>query len=278
MEWNGYKRCLSILFFLPCICIAQNDTKGKNELSASLSYHSFLHYFGRTDSLKSSGGFATIGYRLQNGIYAEGTIIAISNAHTPFSYTGSTIEAGYRFGQSKPISGNVFYTQFLYRNKSELVQSAIKEQTGINAVCNNPYINLHAGADLKCSSQIDIGANFGINHLFLLKSPGSKISFAVAPAAYLYAGTQNFTNSYLQEKNLPGIPILPQEFTQNVSAFNILAYEFSAPLVWMYGRFNLSMTPAYVVPQHLAMVTGHRELSVQGENRFYTTVSVGIKL
>ena len=278
MKWNGFKRCLNILFFLPYFCIAQNDTNGKNELSASLNYHSFLHYFGRTDSLKSSGVLATIGYQLPNGIYAEGTIIAISNAHTPFAYTGSTIEAGYRFNQSKPISGNVFYTQFLYRDKSELVQSAIKEQAGINAVCNNPYIHLNAGADLKFSGQIDIGASFGVDHLFLLKSPGSQISFSVTPSAYLYAGTQNFTNSYIQKKNLPAIPVSQQELTQNVSAFNILAYEFSAPLVWIYGKFKLSMTPAYVVPQHLAMVTGHRELSVQGENRFHTAVSIGIKL
>lgn len=278
MKWNGYKSCSGILFFLPFVCIAQNDAAGKNELSASLNYQSFLHYFGRTDSLKSSGTFATIGYRLPNGIYAQGTFIAISNTQTPFSYTGSTIEAGYRFNQSKPISGNVFYTQFLYRDKSELVQSAIKEQTGINAVYHNPYINLNAGADLKYGSEIDIGASFGVDHLFLLKTPGSKISFAVAPSAYLNAGSQNFTNSYIQKKNLPGIPVSQQELTQNVSAFHILAYEFSAPLVWIYGKFNLSMTAAYVVPQHLAMVTGHRELSVQGENRFYTAVSIGIKL
>ena len=123
--------CMYFLFILvvfPIIGFAQeSNAKGsqKDEFSASVNYQSALHYFGRTDSLQSSGLFPSIGFQSRTGLYAQGSFIFVHNNSQPTTYTGTTIEAGYRFPQTDHFSGNLFYTRFLYQDKSTLVQSAL---------------------------------------------------------------------------------------------------------------------------------------------------------
>ena len=269
-------RQLLLLIAIPVFGYCQWDSS-HNHLEASLNYQNHLHYFGRTDSLHSSGEWASLGFQLKNGLYAQGNAILLQNSAQPTNYTGTTIESGWRFPQGKHWSGNVFYTQFLYKDNSVLVQSAIKEQTGLNLVFTNTIITVNMGGDLKFSNQTDIGASFGLDHIFILKPHGSHQAFGIAPSAYLYAGTQNFTNTYIQKLNFLGIPLGQQQFTRQVSAFNVLTYEFSLPLVWVMGKFNIAVIPAYVLPQNLVMVANHPELSEQGKNLLYVNTRVGIK-
>ncbi|HVX52105.1 MAG TPA: hypothetical protein VHB48_18240, partial [Chitinophagaceae bacterium] len=103
----------------------------KNVLNASINYVNRLNYFGRTDSLKSSGLFPLVGFESKIGLYATGTFIFTQNNLQPLSYAGTSIEAGYKFPEHKHFSGNIYYTRFLYKNNAAIVQSALKQQTGI---------------------------------------------------------------------------------------------------------------------------------------------------
>ncbi len=270
----------AVLFFLPVLGMTQeNNSKGsqKNELSASVNYQSALHYFGRTDSLQSSGLFPSLGFQSRTGLYAQGNFIFVHNNSQPTTYTGTTVEAGYRFPETDHFSGNVFYTQFLYKDKSTLVQSALKSQTGINLNYLNKIININSGVDLKFSNQTDLGATLGLDHLFLIPTGVEHQAFAINPSVYAYAGTQNFSNTYLEKKNILGVPFT-QQTTSQVTQFNILSYEFSMPLVFVSGKFNASITPSYTLPQNLVTVAGRPDLSERGKPLFYVTVGVGVKL
>jgi hypothetical protein len=265
----------------PFFLAAQENTDNKkstqkDEFSASVNYQSALHYFGRTDSLKSSGLFPSIGFQSKTGLYAQGNFIFVNNAAQSTAYTGTTIEAGYRFPQTDHFNGNIFYSQFLYKDKSVLVQSALKSQTGINLSFTNPVVTINGGFDVKFSNQTDLGATLGFDHLFLYKL-GDGMAFALDPSVYAYAGTQKFSNTYLERKNVLGIPIT-QQTTEQVTQFNILSYEVSMPLVFVAGKFNASVTPAYVMPQNLVTVAGRPDLSERGKNMFYVTLSAGIRL
>src|SRR5436190_21754432 len=66
----------------------------KNQFSASINYQSQLHYFGRVDSLKSSGIFPLISLKSKSGLYLNSTFIFIQNAATSLSYTGTILEGG----------------------------------------------------------------------------------------------------------------------------------------------------------------------------------------
>lgn len=274
----GYSLFIGML--LPVLSLAQeSNTKEsqKDELSASINYQSALHYFGRTDSLKSSGLFPSVGFQSKTGLYAQGNFIFVQNASQATTYTGTTIEAGYRFPQSDHFSGNLFYSQFLYNDKSALVQSALQSQTGINLSYLNKVINLNGGVDLKFSNQTDVGATLGLDHLFLFKIGMKHSAIAINPSVYAYAGTQKFTNTYLEKKNILGFPVT-QQTTEQVTQFNILSYEVSAPVVFVSGKFNASVTPSYVIPQNLVTISGRPDLSERGKEMFYVTLSIGIKL
>ncbi|MBC7720393.1 MAG: hypothetical protein H7068_00115 [Pedobacter sp.] len=268
-----------LLFLVPIIVTAQDSSNTKkNQLIGSMSYQTNLHYFGRTDSLQSSGLLPSIGFESKIGLYATGNFIFINNAATPTKYVGTTVEGGYRFPTTKHFNGNVFYTQFIYDDKSVLVQSALKSQTGINTAFTNKIININVGADLKFSTKTDVGATFGLDHLFIINKGLTNMAFAINPSVYVYAGTQNFSNTYQeQKKNALGIPYT-QQTTENITNFNILSYEISVPVVFVAGKFNASVTPAYVLPQNLVTVANNPSQSERGSNMFYTTFSVGFRL
>ena len=278
MKKTNYLYFAILALFLPAALFAQENTSSsqKNEFSASVNYQSALHYFGRTDSLKSSGLFPSVGFQSKTGLYAQSSFIFIQNKSLPTTYTGTTIEAGYRFPQTDHFTGNLFYTRFLYKDKSSLVQSALKSQTGINLSYTNPIININGGVDLKFSNQTDIGATLGMDHLFIFKGANHS-AIAIDPSAYAYAGTQKFSNTYFEKNSLLGFPLTRQS-TEQVTQFNILSYELSIPVVFVSGKFNASVTPAYVLPQHLISVAGRPDLSERGKNMFYITISAGIKL
>lgn len=247
----------------------------KNELAISINHQNKLNFYGRTDSLKSSGLFPTINFQLKNGLYAQSNFIFIYNDALPVSYAGTSIEAGFRFPQKETFNGNIYFSNFLYKEDGTVVQSALKYQTGINtSTAIGKIVNLNLSADYKYSNRSDIGASTGIDHLFLIKVPGKKMAFAINPMATANFGTQNFNKAYVEEsRRFAGLPILPPSSstkTVKETAFNVLSYEFSAPLVLVAGKFNASIIPSYVLPQNL--IAGER-----GENIFYTTLSVGVR-
>ncbi|MFC4233541.1 hypothetical protein ACFOW1_16690 [Parasediminibacterium paludis] len=271
---------LYIWLLLPFISLAQSDSTNtkSNHFIASINYQTRLHYFGRTDSIQSSGLLPSMSLESKLGIYATGNFIFVNNATTPTKYVGTTVEIGYQIPATTHFNGNVFYTQFIYNDKRLLVQSALKSQAGINTAFTNKIININIGGDLKFSDKTDYGATFGLDHLFLYKKGLKNMAFAFNPSVYVYAGTQNFSNTYQEQKrNLLGLPYT-QQTTETVTNFNILSYEISMPIVFVCGKFNASITPSYVAPQNLILVANNPSQSERGTNLFYATFGIGCRL
>ena len=55
----------------------------------------------------------------------------------------------------------LFYSQFLYKCNSQVVQSALKSQAGITLLYNTKIVNVTGGAKAKSSSRIDFGVTGG---------------------------------------------------------------------------------------------------------------------
>lgn len=246
---------------------ASDTDARKNEISASLNYQSVLHYFGRTDSLRSSGLFPIINLQSKWGVYAQGTVVYVQNRDLPLSYTGTLLEAGYRFKQTEHFSGNIFYTDILYKDKSVLVQSALHGQTGFNASYLNKVLNVNTGMDLKFSDHTDLGLTLGLDHLILMHGGSSPVAFAADPSVYMYSGSRQFTETYISKNGPLG---LPAQTTATINKLQVLSYEFSVPLVLVAGNFNASVTPAYTLPMSLLP-------EENGKNLFTITLSMGVK-
>jgi hypothetical protein len=158
-----------------------------------------------------------------------------------------------------------------YQESAELVQSALKAQAGVTISLLNKVLNVTGGGDVKFSDRTDFGLTAGLDHIFRYQV-NEKSVLVVDPSVYLNAGTQQFTKSYL--KKTSGFIFFPgneQVVTESAQKFNILSYEFSAPVIFATGKFQLLFTPAYVIPQNLIIVEGRPDLSERGENLSYAT-------
>jgi hypothetical protein len=65
---------------------------------------------------------------------------------------------------------------------------------------------------------------------------------------------------------------------EQAKQFEILAYEISAPIIFAKGKFNAYISPAYVMPKNLVIVSGRPDLTERGSNMFYFTAGVGVIL
>jgi len=269
---------LSLLFsFNAVIATAQDETdstkKPKPQFKLSLNYNTGLNYFGRTDSLKSSGFFPLAELWVTPNFYVNAAPIFVNNAVQNFEYAGSVATIGYQNVTKKWITG-VYLLKPFYRESSELVQSALKAQSGANVSFLNKFLNINVGGDVKFSDKLDFGATGGIDHLIRIQNKDSSV-LVFDPAFYVYAGTQNFQRSYYK-KNNTGFLLFPgnnQLVTEEVSQFSILAYEATMPIVYVKKKWTFVATPSYIMPQNLLVVPNRPDLSERGQNMFYATLT-----
>jgi hypothetical protein len=267
------------LFPLAFICLLiqaqQTDSvppQKKVTFTTGVGINSNLNYYGRTDSLKSQAIYPFAGIALHNGLYLFTNVIFINNAIAT-TYAATTLEAGYKFeNKKKNWKGNIFGSRFFYTADVNLVQSVVKEQAGINLSNTNKVLSVYGGADAKFSDQCDFGAYAGVNHAFRIDSVGKRGVLVITPAVYSYFGTQRFSKTWLQEKHLLFIPVGSQAVTQNSSRFSIMSYELSCPVIYGYGKMNIIVTPAFVIPQHV--ISDNKSSSQKADNLFYTTAAI----
>ncbi len=266
---------LGMLFFSLTAKAQTDSTKTKPQFKIGVYYNSHLNYYGRTDSLKSSGVFPLSELWFGKGFYINAASVFVNNAVANFEYAGTVATVGYRYNKNDKFIANIFFVKPIYKDNSDLVQSALKGQFTSNFSWMNKVLNITAGADLKFSDKIDYGTTAGLDHIFRFE-PGKGYVLVLDPSAYVYAGTQQFSKTYYEKSSFLFFPGVEQEVTENVQQFNILSYEFSMPVVLAKGKFQLIANPAYVIPQNLVVVEGRPDLSERGKEMFYITVGAKV--
>lgn len=257
---------------------AQSDSvivKDKPQFKLGVYYNSNLNYYGRTDSLRSSGVFPVAEFWINRKFYITAAPIFILNATTSLEYAGSVATAGIRIEKEKKSISNIYLVKPLYKDNSQLVQSALKAQVVANHSLQNKFATITIGGDLKLSDQLDYGATVGLDHIFKFELPGQSV-LVFNPSAYVNAGTQQFTKTSYKQNGFLFFPGGQQEITEEVKKFSILSYELSMPVVFAKGKVLLIANPAYVLPQNLITVSNRPDLSERGENMFYITVGAKV--
>ena len=248
------------------------DEKKQTEFKISANYNTGLNYYGRVDSLHSSGFFPLAELWLNESFYINAAPVFVNNSAESFQYAGTITSVGYQFKSKEKWLGNIYLVKPFYRESSELVQSALKAQTGMTLTWLNKVVNVTGGADAKFSDKTDYGLTAGLDHIFRYQI-NDKSVLVIDPSAYINAGTQQFTKSYLKRtSSFLFFPGSEQVVTESAQKFNILSYEFSAPVIFATGKLQLLFTPAYVIPQNLLIVEGRPDLSEKGEKMFYATI------
>ncbi len=261
-----------ILLLLICAAATaqtNDSTKTKAQFKLSVNYNNGLNYYGRTDSLKSKGIFPMAELWFSPKFYVNAAPIFVYNSLQSLQYAGSVTSLGYLNVTNKWVS-NLYVLKPFYKENSELVQSALKAQTGASFTFLNKVLNVTAGGDMKFSDKIDFGAVAGLDHIIRIQNKNNSV-IVIDPSITFNAGTQNFSRSYT--KKTGGLFPRQQQVTENVQAFNLLSIEASMPLIYNKGKMQFIATPAYVMPKNLLQVEGRPDLSEKGENMFYTTLT-----
>lgn len=270
-----YKKFVAAAAFLMLLqsAHAQSDsTKTKPQFKLSVNYNTRLNYYGRTDSLRSSGVFPMAELWLTPKFYVNAAPIFVNNPLQSFDYAGTVATVGYQNVGTKWIT-SVYLTKPFYKESSELVQSALQAQSGVSLTYQNKIVNINAGGDVKFSDKVDYGTTAGLDHIVRIETKNKGV-VVIDPSVYAYAGTQNFQRTYYK-KNNSGFLLFPrnnQQVTEEVSRFNVLAYEATMPIIYAKGKVMLIATPSYIMPQNLITVPNRPDLSERGENMFYATL------
>ena len=272
MRHTGFVLLLMLVSYLSTGQSQTADEKVKAAFKISANYNTGLNYYGRVDSLHSSGFFPIAELWLNESFYINAAPVFVNNSVESFQYAGVTTSAGYQFNSNNKWLGNIYVVKPFYQESSDLVQSALKAQTGMTLTWLNNIINVTGGGDIKFSDKTDYGVTAGLDHI-IRHQLNDKTILVIDPSAFINAGTQQFTKSYL--KKTSGFLFFPgseQVVTESAQKFNILSYEFSAPMILAINKFQLLFTPAYVIPQNLLAIEGRPDLSETGKKMFYATV------
>ncbi len=266
-----FNKFMMVLLCCTSMAFAQSDSTGhKFTFKFGAYYNSNLNYYGRTDSLKSSGAFPMAEFWFKKKFYINAAPVFTHNSIAGFQYAGTVATAGYAYNNGKS-AGHIYVAKPIYKDTSQLVQSALKAQAAMIFTWLNKIVNITGGADIKFSGNTDYGATVGLDHIFSKKLPDKSI-LIVDPSLYLYGGTQRFTKTYREKTGLPLLPGPDRLSTKDAKGFNILSYELSVPVIYSKRKWMLLATPAYVIPQNLIAVEGRPDLSEKGKNLFYITI------
>ena len=256
---------------------AQGDSSTKAQFKFGVYHNTHLNYYGRTDSLRSSGLFPIAELWFNKHLYVNAAPVFTHNKMAGFEYAGSVLTAGYQFNDNGDWAGNFYFVKPLYKSNSNLVQSALKSQFSSSLTWLNKFVNITGGADIKFSDKIDYGATAGLDHIFRFELPGQAV-IVIDPSAYVNAGTQQFTKTYYKQSSFLFFPGVNQTVTEESSKFNILSYEISSPIILAKGKFQFLFTPAYVIPKNLVTVANRPDLSERGKEMFYATLGAKVSL
>jgi hypothetical protein len=270
----NYLVLATLALFTTFTSLAQEgDTvKHKPQFKISVNYNSNLNYYGRVDSLKSSGVFPMAELWFTPKVYVNAAPIFVNNPLESMVYAGTVATVGYLNVTDKWLTSISFLKPF-YTADAQLVQSALKAQGSALVSKLNKVVNVSLGGDIKLSDKVDFGATAGLDHIFRIENKDKSV-FVIDPGVYAYAGTQQFSRTYTRKKS-GGLltPTRNETVTESGTRFNILAYEATVPLIYVKGKWQLMATPSYIIPQNLLTVPNRPDLSERGENTFYTTLT-----
>src|SRR6476661_2678734 len=114
--------CLFLFFHIAACAQAQLDSlpEAKPQFKLSVNYNSNLNYYGRTDSLKSTGVFPLAELWFTPQFYINAAPVFVNNKIQSFEYAGTVATAGYQNMTEKWLT-HLYVLKPFYKESSQLV-------------------------------------------------------------------------------------------------------------------------------------------------------------
>jgi len=276
---------------------ASVDTLGdlKSEKKASLkiglNYLNNSVYLGRADTVKTPIVEPSIKYTFKSGIYFNGNVQFVPNRATN-KLDGGSFGAGYDYDIGENASGSVSFTKLFYNATSTQIGSSISSTINANidydiADIITPSLSIDYNI-LKQGFNSDILVNFGISHDFAKEGIFGNDDLGIfSPTVTLNAGTQNFYDAFLtlkkykltaagKAKKAAATKTLAAQDAK-LAKFELLDFEFAAPIEYKTGPVLFSFTPTYAFAENKLPASISKGMLPTTSGIFFFEVGVSIK-
>ncbi|HEV3222305.1 MAG TPA: hypothetical protein VGZ90_05470 [Puia sp.] len=253
---------------------ADSTAPTPSHLQLNVVYESNSVYLGRPDSTVLPLVTPEISYIFKSGFEIDFNVGI--NVQGPSPQVNSyTLDVSYSFNPGN-YSGSVTLSGFNYSPHSGSPNASNKGSLEYDNSYNFNFIQ--PGLNLTWSfgsSKPDYQVSFSLQHEFDFLNNGN---LSLTPTATMNASTQNAYNSYYQNKrfSIPrhGKPPLPANVTVsgevlNSGKFQIMDYEFSAPVGFTASKWSFNFTPTYAVPVNPADIKLTTKINNQTFNKTY---------
>ncbi len=262
----------------------------KSHFQLNLTYESNDVYLGRADSTALPLLTPEISYLFKSGFEIDFSVGF--NANAPCLTLNSwTLDGSYTFNPGN-YSGTATISVFNYSPNSGSVNAAQKGNIEYSNYYTLPFIqpSLNVTYTFPTSAiKGDYQLTFALQQEFDFLNNGN---LNITPTATMNASSQNYYNEYYKSKrfSIPrhGKPPLPANVSLsgevlNSGEFQIMDYEFSAPVGFSAGKWSFNYTPTYALPvnppdikltttvNNQSFVKTYKEVL---PNRFYSQLSV----
>jgi hypothetical protein len=239
------------------------DDKSKDASSSfkfGVNYLSNNVFMGRTDTTRTPIILPQVKYTFKNGIYVSGVLDIIPNNKTK-KLDGGDLAAGYDFDITPDFTGGVSFTKLFYSSTSTQISAAIRSTINANLIYDfGNVVSASVSADYNIDKQgikNDIFLNAGLSHDFIIIGVFGKTDFLlISPTAALNSGSQNFYDSYLVQRTFKRAKLnalettLINQYTSQLSKFELLDYELSVPIEYKSGHFIFQLIPTYAIVEN----------------------------
>ena len=247
-----------------------NTPPPRSHFQANLTFESNDVYLGRQDSSAIPLLTPEISYLFKSGFEIDFNV-GVNVAAPAWMVNSWTLDGSYSFNPGN-YSGQATLSWFNYSLNSGSPQASQKGSLAYDNSYNFGFIQPELTLTWTFADMPDYQATFALQHEFDFLENGN---LSISPTATMNASTQNFYNSYYKNKRFsisrPGKPPHPSNVTisgevLNSGKFQIMDYEFSAPVNYTAGKWTFAFTPTYAVPVNAADI----KLTVNVNNQVAT--------
>jgi hypothetical protein len=262
----------------------------KSHFQLNLTYESNDVYLGRADSTVLPLLTPEISYLFKSGFEIDFSV-GFNAAAPCLTLNSWTLDGSYTFSPGN-YSGTATVSVFNYSPNSGSVNAAQKGNIEYSNYYTLPFIQPSLSLTYTFAAptaKADYQVTFALQQEFDFLSNGN---LNITPTATMNASTQNYYNSYYKNKRFTiprhGKPPLPANVSLsgevlNSGEFQIMDYEFSAPVGFTAGKWSFNYTPTYAIPVNApdikltAKVNNQASVKTYKEpltNLFYSQVSI----
>ena len=244
------------------------DSLLKNSKKASfklgVNYLSNNVFMGRADTVTTAIVLPELKYTFKNGIFVSAGANYIPN-RVNNKLDGGSLAGGYDFDITDNFAGGISFTKLFYNSTSTEIGSSISSVISANlnydiASIITPTLSVDYNI-IKQGFGNDVFINAGLSHDFAVEGIfGKKDLFIISPTVTMNAGTQNFYDAYFVLKKYKltakaqALATAAQKLIakrkEQLSQFEMLNYEFSAPVEYKIGVLIFSFIPTYAVAEN----------------------------